>query len=541
MRTHQAATGTKESDGSRGRLRVARPWLAAAVTLVLVVSCGGEAPRGQQVLPAPPAAAASAAPAAPAAAPSAAAAPSTAPSTAPAAQLKPLLAKPEKGPVGTSFTLSGDGLPKSKALEIFWVTVDGSWDLGAMPETVEFYARKFTPKRISLGRATTTAEGTLAAPLAVPEDYGEVHDIVVQADGQDLAKGGFEIERTYSVRPLQGPIGTPITIEVKGLGWTNYENTAAILWNNQYAGFISAVTGRGTAVARIRAPGKQPLEIFGASSGTPYLNVEQSPVKYPKTKFVYTFTVTEDAGAPASMVDWPDGPAAPAPRAVTTASAKPLEGAVSAKFSPASGPILSKTTLDVSGLAPSASLDLYWMSVKGNRVSPSGWNIVEKSLGKLTASAAGTLRSTIEIPDDLGGFHVVKVVQNEKTLAEAPYYVERSIAKVTPTRVKAGEVFQVQVKGIGWTELDNGVAATYDNNYIGFACGFNSQGDVTMNLVATGAPGTHLIDFYPMIYLGHGKGPWNYYIPQLTFARDNPGLALGYRIPVLRMAIEVVP
>ena len=24
----------------------------------------------------------------------------------------------------------------------------------------------------------------------------------------------------------------------------------------------------------------------------------------------------------------------------------------------------------------------------------------------------------------------------------------------------------------------------------------------------------HLIDLYPTIYLGHGKGPWNYDLPQ---------------------------
>lgn len=84
------------------------------------------------------------------------------------------------------------------------------------------------------------------------------------------------------------------------------------------------------------------------------------------------------------------------------------------------------------------------------------------------------------------------------------------------------------------------MSIVYDNSYLGYACGFNSQGDVTLNLVATGAPGTHLVDLYPMIFVGHGKGPWNYEIPQLTSGRDHPGLQLGYRLPVLRMAIEIV-
>ena len=42
----------------------------------------------------------------------------------------------------------------------------------------------------------------------------------------------------------------------------------------------------------------------------------------------------------------------------------------------------------------------------------------------------------------------------------------------------------------------------YDNAYIGYACAFNSQGDVTIHMEATGAPGWHFIDLYPGIYKG---------------------------------------
>jgi hypothetical protein len=111
---------------------------------------------------------------------------------------------------------------------------------------------------------------------------------------------------------------------------------------------------------------------------------------------------------------------------------------------------------------------------------------------------------------------------------------------VKPKRVKVGETFTIQIKGGGWTELDNTVAATYDNAAIGYACAFNSNGDVTINLVATGHPGTHLIDIYPAIYRGKDKVPLNYQTPFLTYARDFPALALGYRLPAYRLAIEVV-
>ncbi len=94
--------------------------------------------------------------------------------------------------------------------------------------------------------------------------------------------------------------------------------------------------------------------------------------------------------------------------------------------------------------------------------------------------------------------------------------------------------------GLGWKPYDNGVALTGDNAYIGFACGFNSRGDVTVPLVATGEPGIHLIDLYPMLYQGHGKPPWGYQFPYLTYPEDFPGLDLGYNLPALRLAIEIV-
>ena len=42
-----------------------------------------------------------------------------------------------------------------------------------------------------------------------------------------------------------------------------------------------------------------------------------------------------------------------------------------------------------------------------------------------------------------------------------------------------------------------------------------------MPLVATGGPGTHLIDLYPMVYNGQDRKAW-YWAPVLTFARDFP-------------------
>jgi hypothetical protein len=100
-----------------------------------------------------------------------------------------------------------------------------------------------------------------------------------------------------------------------------------------------------------------------------------------------------------------------------------------------------------------------------------------------------------------------------------------------------GTPVTIHLKGVGWTEYDNIYVATYDNAYMGYACGFNTGGDVVIHFTAAGTPGVHLIDFYPGIYQGPDGGQQLYRLPQLTYADDHP----GNRIPALRFSFEVSP
>jgi hypothetical protein len=54
-------------------------------------------------------------------------------------------------------------------------------------------------------------------------------------------------------------------------------------------------------------------------------------------------------------------------------------------------------------------------------------------------------------------------------------------------------------------------------------------------LLATGDPGWHFIDRYPVIYRGDEPRPRNFFIPQLTYAADQPGEDL----PSFRYVFEV--
>jgi hypothetical protein len=56
-------------------------------------------------------------------------------------------------------------------------------------------------------------------------------------------------------------------------------------------------------------------------------------------------------------------------------------------------------------------------------MTPSGWNLDSIPLAEATSKADGSLRTTIRIPDDLGGWHVVKLIARDRVLLEVPYYV----------------------------------------------------------------------------------------------------------------------
>lgn len=465
--------------------------------------------------------------------------PLAAPSKPAAGGLRLLAAKPDWGRVGTPFTLTGDGLPPNRELDLVWATSDARYLLEALPENVKYHGRQFTAVNVVLAKTRTDAAGRLEVKLKAPRDFGAVHDIYAVVDGIQVAKGGFQVVRSVSVSPREGPVGTPITITMTGLGAHPYLSTSAVLYDNKYAGFISATNTRGMAKVQIRAAGPagvRAIEIAPASAAVPYLDIEQSAVAF-VGKFRTTFRVTRDAGPPPDRVEWPEN-VQPTGAGRTAIRGQRADG-VTARLGVARGSILSRVPVEASGLTPNAPVALQWVTAVGTRATAAGWSLTAVPLASAVADSRGALDAEVQIPDNLGGWNAVQLLQAGKVVAELPYFVERSLVEITPKKVRAGEVFQIHLKGIGWTELDNTVAITYDNGYIGYACGFYSRGDITMNMVATGEPGTHLIDLYPTIYKGVAKDTWLEQVPILSFRQDAPGLALGYRLPAIRLAIEV--
>jgi hypothetical protein len=430
--------------------------------------------------------------------------------------------------VGTEIIATAEGLPPRQIVDLIWQTVDGGW---VVEDYYRFRGKKYSETSKLLLQAEVGENGGMHARFNVPEDFGGIHEVVVtDVNGVPLAQGGVEVTQSFDMHPADGPIGTPIELRVKGLGWRTMESTWVINWDNQEVGWVSAASTRGTAVARFRATGpagEHQIHVLTGYMGQGYLNHEQAPNAYlPRPSFV--FRVTPGSVARTSYAEVYAKQPTPAPDG---------QNGAMLSVAPTQGPVSTRAVLKASGLPANQSVSLVWGSQEGSRVSGNGFAPIEKELATLSVGADGRVEAPLTIPEDLGGLHSLSLRTGDTTLARAHFVIETSIVGMTPASGPAGTPVTIHLKGVGWTDYDNIYIATYDNGYMGYACGFNSQGDVVINFTASGAPGVHLIDLYPGIYQGPEGSQQLYRLPQLTYADDHP----GNRIPALRFAFEVTP
>jgi hypothetical protein len=457
-------------------------------------------------------------------------APTTA-AAAPASEARATLELAYKTPtVGADVSAKATGLPPGKTVDLTWGTVTGGW---VVQDYYKFLGKKSQETSVSLGKFTVDASGTLDAHFTIPEDFGGVHEVVALIDGKAVAQNGIEITQSFEMTPASGPLGTPIELKVKGLGWRTMESTWVVNWDNNLVGFVSAASTKGSAVARFRATGPigdHVVRVLTGYQGQGYLNYEQSPVAHlPRPQFTFR-TTPGRATAPVAYAE-------PYQRQPVPKTEIFVEDAT-LSLGDTQGPVGSRTALRGEGFPRNASLQLAWQTYVGSRVSGNGFEPQEKEFGTVAVGADGRIDLPITIPDDLGGLHGLAVRDGDKTLARVFFVIETSIVSISPTSGPVGTPVTIHLKGVGWTEYDNIYIATYDNAYMGYACGFNSQGDVVINFHATGAPGQHIIDLYPGIYQGPAtETQLLYRQPQLTYADDHP----GNKIPALRFLFEVTP
>jgi hypothetical protein len=435
---------------------------------------------------------------------------------------------PPHAQVGTTVQIQGSGYPAGADVELVWYTAEGRYELEG---GTEFVGQRTEQRSSVLTTLKADASGNVNSTIAIPLDFGGSHDVRGRVSGQEMSQASLTIDPTFSLEPREGPIGTPVELRIVGVDSRPNINTWHVLYDNHYLGFMSAVTTHGVAVARFRAAGPvgdRTVSVWHNSFfGVPYLNWQQGPFKdVPSANF--TFRVTSDPGPLPIQVENFSATDNPWPVPYQTS------GALS--FSLDRGAVGQPTTLSGSNLPANTSLTLRWWTMIGNRVSGTGFSEASTDLGQIMTGPDGTFAKALTIPDDLGGQHRMEVLAGDEVLGGAGLVIQPSVLSVSSIRVRAGEEVKLHLKGLGWTTYENTYAATYDNSYIGYVCGFSTNGDVQFSVIATGQPGTHLIDLYPTIYKGQDPQPRIYSMPQLTYATDHP-----QRItPAMQITIEIV-
>jgi hypothetical protein len=192
----------------------------------------------------------------------------------------------------------------------------------------------------------------------------------------------------------------------------------------------------------------------------------------------------------------------------------------------------SRVTVTGAGFAPDALLPITWSTRQGSNIL--GYSLVNLPLRNVTAGADGGFSFTMNVPSDLGGRHYVSA-ENLTRNSNGTLFLQRS-ASISSDQGPAGTQITITLLGVGWNYNTNIVAIDYDNSYIGYACGFNSQGNVTVTVTASGQPGLHSIDIYPSIWWGTSTPAAQltaeYRYPLLT-SQDHPALMPSFHFSFL--------
>ena len=70
-----------------------------------------------------------------------------------------------------------------------------------------------------------------------------------------------------SISPASGPVGTRVTIRLKGVGWTEYDNLYVATYDNGYMGYICGFNTAGDVVFNFYATGTPGIHLIDLYPG----------------------------------------------------------------------------------------------------------------------------------------------------------------------------------------------------------------------------------------------------------------------------------
>src|SRR5262249_54462051 len=94
---------------------------------------------------------------------------------------------PAHGPIWTLVGVTAEELPAEQEFDLVWTTVKGSWKVA----NAEYHGREYSRAAYRIATVKTDAAGRASASFTAPEDFGFLHDIVLQRQGRLFTQTAF--------------------------------------------------------------------------------------------------------------------------------------------------------------------------------------------------------------------------------------------------------------------------------------------------------------------------------------------------------------
>jgi hypothetical protein len=153
----------------------------------------------------------------------------------------------DRGAVGMPTTLSGSGLPADTDVELSYITMVGNRVSGV----------GFSELPVPIDSVRTDAEGTFSYDMAIPDDLGGNHRIEATVNDEVQAVTNLVvIPSLVSVSATELRAGDELEIHLKGLGWTTYDNTYTVTYDNASIGYVCGFSTNGDVVFKLLVTGE---------------------------------------------------------------------------------------------------------------------------------------------------------------------------------------------------------------------------------------------------------------------------------------------
>ena len=162
----------------------------------------------------------------------------------------------DRGTVGEPTTLIGSDLPVNTDVTLTYTTMVGNRVSGV----------GFSEQPVPLGTVTTGADGTFTYEMTIPDDLGGSHRIDASVGDQVMAATGFVvIPSVVSITPTAVRSGDQVEIHLKGLGWTTYDNTYTVTYDNSHVGYVCGFSTNGDVLFKVTVvgtPGTHLIDLY---------------------------------------------------------------------------------------------------------------------------------------------------------------------------------------------------------------------------------------------------------------------------------------